>query len=540
MKRQQQQQQQQTIDGTAAASAAATPWSWGRRVAVLAPAVAAAAAAVAVAVAQQQPAALAPATPLPAAATRPVTLAPDTSPTPSVIIPPRATRPTTKPVMISLHFTDAPVDQVLEELSKAAGFIIVKEAPVDGRVTLISPVPVSPDEAVSLLNTVLKGNGYTAIRMGPRTLKVLSRVKASTGEIPVHFGADVNDIADTDDLITQIVPVQSVDAVKLKADLQPLVGSDATLASNAGSNSIIITDTSANIRRIVTIIASLDKKDALESGILVRQLKFADATAAAKLISDIFKSPDQQAQQQQGGRFNPAQFFGRFRGGGGGGGGGPGGGGGGDTADQDKGRTGSILAEADTRTNTIVVTGPKDTLDVIQHEVIDKIAANPAADQTFFIYKVKNGQAADMQNTLNTLFGVNVTSTSSSRTNSSSSLGTNRLGGSSSSSFGAGGSSFGGGGGGGSSFGSSSGSSNRSGTSGSTGGGRPAGLGRAASAAAAAAGPTACRGRRPASSARSRSSPTPTRTSCWSPRPPSTRTRSRRSSSSWTARSRRC
>ncbi len=139
-----------------------------------------------------------------------------------------------------------------------------------------------------------------------RTLKVTTLALAKKGDIPVRFGADPELIPETDDLVTQIVPVRSVDAVKLKTDLQPLVGSDADLASNGGSNSIIITDTSANVRRVVTIIASLDKKDALESGIRVRQLKYADATAAAKLITDIFKTPDQQA---QGNVPNAAQFF---------------------------------------------------------------------------------------------------------------------------------------------------------------------------------------------------------------------------------------
>ena len=398
-----------------------------------------------------------------AAATGPSTN-PISSTNPSIVIPTQATRPA--PTRISINFRDVSVDTVLEHLSDVAGFIIIKEAPVTGRVTVIAKEPVTPEEAVALLNTVLKGNGYTAIRTG-RTLKITTIENAKKGNIPVRFGADPDQIPETDDVVTQIIPVRSVDAVKLKADIQPLVGSGADLASNGGSNSIIVTDNSANIKRVVTIIASLDKKDAGESGIRIKQLKFADATSAAKLITDIFKTPDQQAQGQGG--FNPAAFFRGLRGGGGGGGGFPGGGGGGggDAAAADKGRIGTVMAEADTRTNTIVVTGPTDTLKVID-DVLAQLDANPAADQTFFIYKVKNGQAIDIQTTLNTLFGVNVSSAGSSRT-SSSSLSSNRLGsgtGSSSSSFGGSGGSSGFGGSGGSSFGGSSSSTGNRSTSG--------------------------------------------------------------------------
>src|SRR5947209_18266150 len=69
-----------------------------------------------------------------------------------------ASRPTTQ---LSLSFKDVPIDAVLEYLSEAAGFVVVKEAPVDGRVTVISRRPVNADEAVIMLNAVLKTNGYT-------------------------------------------------------------------------------------------------------------------------------------------------------------------------------------------------------------------------------------------------------------------------------------------------------------------------------------------------------------------------------------------
>src|SRR5690242_14599698 len=77
---------------------------------------------------------------------------------------PAGTQPAT--TQVSLNFKDASVDAVLEYLSDVAGFVIVKEVPVSGRVTLLSKQPVSPSEAVALLNTVLKPNNLTAIQMG--------------------------------------------------------------------------------------------------------------------------------------------------------------------------------------------------------------------------------------------------------------------------------------------------------------------------------------------------------------------------------------
>jgi general secretion pathway protein D len=88
---------------------------------------------------------------------------------------PASTRPAT--TQISLNYKDASIDAVLEYLSDVAGFVIVKEVPVTGRVTVLSKQPVTPNEAVALLNTVLKTNGYTAIQMG-RILKITARDRA--------------------------------------------------------------------------------------------------------------------------------------------------------------------------------------------------------------------------------------------------------------------------------------------------------------------------------------------------------------------------
>jgi general secretion pathway protein D len=371
-----------------------------------------------------------PATSAPVAATAPVVAVIRTNP------------PTTQ---IAMRFKDAPIDSVLSYLSQSAGYQVLKTASVDGNVTAWSEQPVTPEKAVELLNSMLKDKGYTAVVQGT-VLKVMTIQQAQKSSIPVFFGEDPRAIPLTDTLVTQVIPLKTLDAIKLRQDLQPLVSSTTDLTANAASNSLMMTDTQANVHRVVEIVSNLDKRDQTENGIIVRQLKYADATATAKLITDIFKPADQ---SQQNGQNNPFGFFrgfGRGGGGGGPGGFGPGGGGpgGGDNSqDNEKGKTGTVVASADTRTNSIVVTGPQDTLAIITSEVLDKIDSDNSRDEKFFTYPVKNGQAVDMQNTLNTLFGATITSSGSNRGSSYNSQTGNR----NATGFGSGSSGFGGGGG---------------------------------------------------------------------------------------------
>ncbi len=69
---------------------------------------------------------------------------------------------------ISLNFKDAPLDAVLDYMATAAGFSVMKDGPVEGRVNLVSKQPVTPAEAAVLLGAALKTNGYTAIQGRPR------------------------------------------------------------------------------------------------------------------------------------------------------------------------------------------------------------------------------------------------------------------------------------------------------------------------------------------------------------------------------------
>ncbi|HXE51416.1 MAG TPA: secretin N-terminal domain-containing protein, partial [Tepidisphaeraceae bacterium] len=330
--------------------------------------------------------------------------------------PATATQPTTR---VALHFQNAPINSILEQLSRDYDFRIpINEAPTSLRINLIAETPVTPQEAIALLNSALRPSGYTAIATG----NILKVVSASKGRklTPVFTGQDPDQIPENDDLRTQVVPVSGLDAVKLRQDLTPLVGSDAEMSANAASNSIVLTDTSSNIKRIVTIIHDLDQHKIGSSDMKVVRLKNADADTAAKLVMQLF-NPQQNAQNQA--TPFPFNFFRRGGGGRGGRGGSPFGGGrggspfgGGGNEQEEQASEGQINAAADTRTNTVVVTGPPDQV-VVVLDMLHQLDDNPAAEQTFFLIRLKNANAMDTMATLNAMF---------SGTGSTSGLGTNR------------------------------------------------------------------------------------------------------------------
>src|ERR1051326_4183795 len=171
---------------------------------------------------------------------------------------------------LRMNFREASLDQVLTYLSEAAGFIInIKPGTsVRGKVTVMSNEPLSKDEAVNLLNTVLNENNLAVI--------------------PVISGSDPDKIPITDKIVTQIMPVRFVEAAQLLKDLQPLVSIQTTMTANEAGNSIVMTDTQANIHKVAEIIHDIDMGAEDFTVLKVFPLNHADPVDTADMLTQLF------------------------------------------------------------------------------------------------------------------------------------------------------------------------------------------------------------------------------------------------------------
>jgi general secretion pathway protein D len=196
---------------------------------------------------------------------------------------------------IKLNFQDAPLQTVLEYLSETAGLTVVSDEPIiDGRMTVISRQPISLDKAVSLINSVLKERGLTTVLNGD-ILKVITLANAKQESVPVFSGRDPDAVVASDDIVTYVIPVSYVSVRALRENLQTLIPEYASLEANEDGNALIITDTMANIKRLMKIVMALDTHMASVAEIRVFRLVNADARSAADMINTMFD------QNQQGG-----------------------------------------------------------------------------------------------------------------------------------------------------------------------------------------------------------------------------------------------
>ena len=332
------------------------------------------------------------------------------APLPTVAPPVAAPQPSASPVPpptvakgeIRLNFQNTSLPDVLNYLSEAAGLIILQDTPVTGTVNVVSKQPVSIEDAVDLLNSVLLDKGYTAIRNG-RILKIVSRTGAQKLDIPVMAGSDPTQIPRKDGMVTQILPVRYVDASKLVENLRPLLSLDATLSANESSNALLLADTQTNIHRIAEIVHALDTSVSSISAIRVFQLQYADAKSLASVLTQLFATDSNGSARTNsgggGGRgANLPPWATAMMGGGGGRGGN-------NQAAQSAAQQAAsrFVAVSDDQSNSVIVSAPEAAMSTI-NEIISRIDTNIADITETRIFRLEHADSTELANILNSLY----------------------------------------------------------------------------------------------------------------------------------------
>ena len=184
--------------------------------------------------------------------------------------------------LISLSFEDAPLEQAVELYREWTGRTVIKQADLSARITLKGR-QLTKDEAKQAIETVLSMQGIALVPMGDKFLKVVPIANARQEGMEIQPFDPDKKYTQADQLITQVIPLRFVVFADVQPLIQHLVHGYGKIIEMARINSVLITDTSANIARIVELVSMVDQPaEKIEPRIY--QLKYAEAgTVAGKL-----------------------------------------------------------------------------------------------------------------------------------------------------------------------------------------------------------------------------------------------------------------
>jgi general secretion pathway protein D len=197
----------------------------------------------------------------------------------------------TKPDMdgrVTLDFKNVELTELILTISELTGKNFLYDETVQGKATIISPDSMTLDAAYQLFLTVLNVKGYTVVPSG-NTNKIVSLKSAKESSLPTLVNGKGKS---TEQVITRVFRLKHLDVgIVAQTVLMPLMPTTANVAAYPPGNSLIITDTGANIERLAKIIRELDQPN-VANEIEIIMLKNSQADDIAKALNETMSQPD--------------------------------------------------------------------------------------------------------------------------------------------------------------------------------------------------------------------------------------------------------
>ncbi len=183
----------------------------------------------------------------------------------------------------TLNFPSTDIEAAAQAMAAILDRPILVDPRVKGQISLYSAQPVSPTRAYQMFLAALRGLGYAVVESGG-LLKVVPEAdaKLQTGEVVVGRAERGGD-----QVATQVFRVVHENASSLVTVLRPLISPNNTINVNPGNNTLVVTDYSANLQRIGTLIAALDTPSATDVEVIRLQ-----HTVAADLVVTVQRLAD--------------------------------------------------------------------------------------------------------------------------------------------------------------------------------------------------------------------------------------------------------
>lgn len=186
--------------------------------------------------------------------------------------------------MVCLNGVDLDIKDMVKTMSELLGYNFMINDKVKGKITIISDKPMTKKIAYEAFLSALEVNGFTTVQTPSGLIEILPHKDSLSKPSDLYIG-DENK-ANTDKFITRIIQLSNISASEISGLIKSMV-TKGQIIPYATTNSLIITDTGANIDYIVKLIKQLDTEGPQEVLQIVPIIN-ADAKDVADKISQIF------------------------------------------------------------------------------------------------------------------------------------------------------------------------------------------------------------------------------------------------------------
>jgi general secretion pathway protein D len=228
-------------------------------------------------------------TPIPAPAPRPQAPQQQTPPAttaPSSSPPARSTPPT---VYGGLALNNASLTEVIDLLAQKLKINYILDPRVKGGVILNTYGETKDIDTRSLLETILRINGFGMVKQG-ELYRIVPLTDISHLPVPPEMKTDPNSIPEDDRTMLNLVFLKYVTADELAKVLEPFQGENARIYVYAPANLLLMLDSNRSMRRLMEMVALFDSDTLANQRVRVFTVKNGRPSDLAKELENISKA----------------------------------------------------------------------------------------------------------------------------------------------------------------------------------------------------------------------------------------------------------
>ena len=197
---------------------------------------------------------------------------------PFAVMQPDANAPRGERELIRPSYQGAPLDILLQDYAQRTGKVLIRDPRVSNvNVTLVSREPIPVDEFLRAVESLLAMNNITLVPFRDNFLKVVPADSAVRSGVTLNLEG-VEDLPEEDGVVTQLIQLRFLDFPEVQALITERLSPNAKIQQIERNNSLLVTDTKNNIRRILDILTLIDQPQSVREELLIYPILYATAS----------------------------------------------------------------------------------------------------------------------------------------------------------------------------------------------------------------------------------------------------------------------
>jgi general secretion pathway protein D len=197
----------------------------------------------------------------------------------------------------NLNLKDAQMDVLLDRYSDLTGRTMIKAPGINASFTFKAQSKLTRAEMIQAMDSLLAMNNITLVPLGSRFYRVVQTDKAPSEGMEIQHEDSEGLPPESDALVSQLVALEFLDMEDAMNVIQPMLHGYGKAQRFDRINSILITETSANLRRVYEILGLVDQPVVSQIEPRIYEIQHAKAADIAARLNELIS--DSQSEEKE-------------------------------------------------------------------------------------------------------------------------------------------------------------------------------------------------------------------------------------------------